>query len=133
MGTARALAFVLLFLSLPHAFAEEPKKSGSLDGKSFVTQMGEKGKGSGIPDTLLFKEGKFYSTGCEAWGFGWATYTVTSESGASTFESTTTSPVEGMMKWKATIKGDQIEGGVIWTKSGQRDIEYWLKGSIKKK
>ena len=44
-------------------------KGGALDGKSFDTLVGDKGK-PGSAETLTFKDGKFHSKACDAYGFG---------------------------------------------------------------
>src|SRR5512144_1217466 len=68
---------------------------GSLDGKTFVVETGEKGKSAGDKDTLIFKDGNFHSTGCDQYGFGDGAYTSTVSGGAITFEAVTTSPTHG--------------------------------------
>ena len=50
---------------------------GSLDGKTFVVETGEKGKSGGDKDTLTFKDGNFRSAGCDRYGFGDGAYTST--------------------------------------------------------
>ena len=42
------------------------------------------------------------------------------------------SPKEGTIRWKGTVTGDHVEGTYVWTKAGQADIEYWLKGQALK-
>jgi len=103
---------------------------GALDGKTFAGELMEKGKTKGNKDTLIFKDGKFRSTACDAYGFTEAAYTATSRDGATTFEATAQSPKEGTMKWKGTVKDGTIEGSAVWTK-GQADTNYTFKGTEK--
>ena len=103
-----------------------------LDGKTFVGQMTEKGKTKGNKDTFTFKDGKFRSTACDAYGFTATEYTVTSKDGVTTFEATAQSPKEGTMKWKGTVKDGTVEGSAVWTKMGQADMNYTFKGTEKK-
>jgi hypothetical protein len=42
-----------------------------------------------------------------------------------TFEATTTSAKEGKIVWKGTVRGETLEGTLVWSKPGQKDIEYW--------
>jgi hypothetical protein len=36
------------------------------------------------------------------------------------------------MHWTGTVKGELLEGTAVWTKPGQADISYWVKGKLKK-
>jgi hypothetical protein len=122
--SAAVLAFAL---ALPaSAFAK-----GALDGKTFSASTGEKGKTKAEPDTLTFKDGKFHSSGCDPYGFGDGAYTTKTEGGVTTFESDTVSAKEGKDHWKGTVKGNAIEGTMVWTKTGQAPIEYWFRGTLK--
>ncbi len=94
-------------------------QAGALDGKSFTGTFTEKGRTRGDKDTLVFKDGKFRSTACDAYGFSEAAYSATAGGGGTTFEATTTSPREGTMTWKGTVRGDRIEGTAVWMKKGQ--------------
>ena len=106
--------------------------AGPLDGKSFVGAMTEKGKTKGDPDTFIFKDGKFRSTACDVYGFTETSYTTAVSDAGTTFEAVSTSPKEGTMKWKGTVKGDSVEGTAVWTKNGQADAIYTFKGTLKK-
>ena len=94
--------------------------------------MTEKGKTKGDPDTFVFKDGKFRSTACDAYGFTETSYTAAVSDVSTTFEAEATSPKEGTMKWKGTVKGDSLEGTAVWTKNGQADMHYTFKGTLKK-
>ena len=126
-GLLLAVALVLLW-SLATAAAE----GGPLDGKTFAGDMTEKGKTKGDKDTFVFKDGKFRSTACDAYGFTETAYTVAVSDVATAFEAVSTSPKEGTMKWKGTIKGDSLEGTAVWTKKGQADAVYTFQGTLKK-
>lgn len=106
---------------------------GMLDGKTFEGQGAEKGKQAGEEkDNFIFADGKFRSIGCDAYGFTATPYTATKNGDAVNFEAHATSEKEGTNHWKGTIKGDSIEGTFVWSKPGQKDIEYWFKGTLKK-
>jgi hypothetical protein len=123
---AALAALALALISIPALAA------GALDGKTFTAQVGEKGKDKGDAEDIIFKDGMFRSTGCDQYGFTEAAYTATAAGETITWESTSTSPKEGKMHWKGTVKGDTIEGSAHWVKAGQKPIEYWVKGSLKK-
>jgi hypothetical protein len=128
-----ALCVGLFFLSWD-VFAGQ----GPLDGKTFVVETGEKGKGGGDKDTLIFKDGTFRSTGCDRYGFGEGAYTSTVNGDSIQFEAITTSPTKGKMTWKGTVQGDKIEVGYVWVdashwyKPNPKPLEKWAKGELKK-
>jgi hypothetical protein len=68
---------------------------------------------------------------CDAYGFSETPYTSTVADGATLFEATATSPKEGTMKWKGTVKGNMIEGTAVWIKKGQADMHYGFLGKRK--
>jgi hypothetical protein len=127
-GLLLAAALLLLWPPAPAAAAEK----GPLDGKTFPGEMMEKGKAKGDQDTFVFKDGKFRSTACDAYGFTETAYAGAVSDVATTFEAVATSPKEGTMKWKGTVKGDSVEGTAVWTKNGQADVIYTFKGALKK-
>ena len=123
-----ALTAALLLVGVAHA----QKAKGALDGKTFAVETAEKGKDKGEKDSVVFKDGKFRSAGCDQYGFADAPYTTTKAGDATKFEAETTSAKEGKIKWTGTVKGDAIEGSYVWTKPGQKAIEYWFKSAVKK-
>lgn len=103
--------------------------SSPLDGKTFVGQVGEKGKTTGDPDTFTFTAGKFDSIACHEYGYGDAPYTA--KEGA--FESTTTNTSGNKMIWKGTVKGDEISGtATMLSSDGAPQDEMWFKASLKR-
>lgn len=126
-GIGLSLAAALLVLSAAPARAEKMP----LDGATFVGTMTEKGKTKADQDQLVFKDGKFRSTACDAYGFTETPYTAAVSDVNTRFEAVATSPKEGTMKWKGTVKGDMIEGTAEWVKKGQADTHYTFKGKLK--
>ncbi len=122
------ISLALAFLPLGTAAAQ----GGALDGKTFVGTTTEKGKTKADKDSFVFKDGKFRSTACDAYGFTEASYTAAVSDVGTTFEAVSTSPGEGTMKWKGTVKGDTVEGTADWMKTGQADMHYSFKGRLKK-
>ena len=126
-GTVVSFAATLLILFAVRASAEKM----ALDGATFTGTMTEKGKTKADPDQLVFKDGKFRSTACDAYGFLETPYTSAVGDGATRFEATATSPKEGTMKWKGTVKGNSIAGTAVWIKKGQADMHYTFEGKRK--
>jgi len=112
--------------------------SGLLDGNTFQGECVEKGKaaGTGVPDELRFRDGKFLSTLClEKHGCGEAKYTAKKVGETITWESTlvSTKASEGRIRWKGTVKGDVAEATLVWTKPGQKPSEWTFSGRLKTK
>jgi hypothetical protein len=106
--------------------------AGPLDGKTFVAQTGEQGKPGEAKDTLVFRDGKMRSTACDAYGFGEGAYTSMSHPGMFMVHARTESAKEGVIVWNCTVRGDALDGTYVWSKPGQKDITYWIKGTLKK-
>ena len=64
------LSAILLLLTgmFTPAFVSGATAGGVLDGKTFVVEQGEKGEKAEYTDTLIFKDGRFRSTGCDQYG-----------------------------------------------------------------
>jgi hypothetical protein len=109
-------------------FSTTALAKGTLDGKVFTVDSAEKGKTSTEKDDVDFANGKLHSKGCDQWGFGAGAY----KTDGNKFEADTTSAKEGKIHWSGTVVGDKIEGTYVWTKAGQKPIEYGFKGTLKK-
>jgi len=111
----------LLFLGVAWA------GKGKLDGKTFKVTITEPSK-STFADTLTFKAGTFDSSECQKYGFK-----ATSYSGdATSFTASAKSEKEGTTEWSGTIKGDTIEGKMVWAKTGQPATTYSFAGTVQK-
>jgi len=123
-----AVCLSIIIGSLNKALAED-----SLDGKTFLVKVSEKGKDDeATDDELIFKEGTFFSADCEQYGFSPASYKATSEGDKTMFESTMVSEKEGKVDWKGVVSDNKISGSFIWSKEGQDPINYSFEGSLKK-
>ncbi len=118
--------------------AESPsatRASGSLDGKTFVTQSGEKAKPASNRDTIVFRDGRFHSEGCTPYGFGDALYQAAVDGATVRFHAETRSPTHGTMVWDGIVKGNTIEATSVWTRDRwywKIKKEYWFRGQMKK-
>ncbi len=104
----------------------------TLDGRTFSVELTETGKNEATTDELIFKDGTFFSTECEKYGFTPAPYESKSKAGVVMFKSTLTSGKEGKTEWEGAVTGDEISGTMFWTKEGQEPVIYSYKGTIKK-
>ena len=104
----------------------------SLDGQTFIGEVGKQGQPKGDKDTFVFKDGKFRSTACDPYGFKEASYQTALVGEVTIFSATAVSPKEGQMMWRGSLKGDQLEGTATWVKPGKPVVENWFKGKLKK-
>jgi hypothetical protein len=107
----------------------------SLDGRTFVTQSGEKGKQAIKKDTFVFRDGRFLSEACTPYGFGDAPYQATVDGATVRFHAETLSPTHGKMVWDGIVKDNAIEATSIWTRDRwywKIKKEYWFRGQMKK-
>ena len=105
--------------------------AGKLDGKAFAGELVKKGEKKGDKDEFVFKQGKFVSTACVAYGFNEAPYVATEKDGTITFTSEPKNAKEEKMSWKGAVKNNEIEGTAVHT-AGKSQTEYWFKGTLKK-
>ena len=117
----------LIGTNLNTALADE-----TLDGRSFSVELTETNKNEATKDELIFKDGTFFSTECEKYGFTPAPYESKSKAGAVLFKSTLTSVKVGKTEWEGSVNGDEISGTMFWSKEGQDPIIYTYKGTVKK-
>lgn len=126
--------------AVPEADGTEPSPSvvppsSSLDGMTFVAQSGEKGKQASNKDSIVFRNGRFLSEGCNPYGFGSAPYQATNDGATVRFHAETHSPTHGNMVWDGIVRGDTIEATNTWTRKRwywNITREYWYKGQLKK-
>lgn len=126
----KRFALVLLCLIPFVAMAQSP-----LEGRKFDTQAGLTGKPAHIAkDILSFADGKFHSSDCDQYGYGKGTYKTVTNGDAVSFEVETNSDQYGRNVWKGVIRGDTIEGTMIfhrkptWYRSNPEPLEHWFKG-----
>jgi len=100
--------------------ANAPAATASpLDGSTYEVTLTFPGEAP-VKDTLRFQGGRFESTACTAVGFPqWSDYHADVEAGAVAFAALARSPDGTTMDWKATVKGDTVEGTATRTLSGR--------------
>lgn len=126
----RILGCVLAALLFGAAFAAcRPAEAGRglLDGRTFVGQIGEKGRSEGQPERISFRRGQLHSEACEPFGFADGGYSAHQSGEEISFTAETESPEEGRIEWRGTVRGDVLEGTFTWHKEGKRPLEYWVR------
>jgi hypothetical protein len=125
-----ALGTLVLVMGIAGALTAKPSK-GLLDGQTYTVKVWVEGDTKTNPDNLSFKNGKFFSTDCEQWGFKSAAYKATKHPGHIDFEVKATSAKEGTVHWKGKVDNKGIKGSFLWTKKGQKDMTYLFEGKRK--
>lgn len=98
----------------------------SLDGRSFVGVVLERGKTEGDADTIIFKDGRFRSTACDRYDYGDGPYTVTANGDGVSFEAQTQSPKYGKLLWRGVVRGARLDGTMIMVRDGKTLGEKWV-------
>lgn len=100
-----AIAFMLAATS-GHGAAQP------LDGKVFVAETGEKGKGADASrDTITFKDGKFHSSVCDRFGFGPGDYQAGVQGTKVVFNAETRSANHDISTWsRRSVQGPGLLG-----------------------
>jgi hypothetical protein len=132
--TYLAILLSLLIVLPPMVFAE----TGTLEGKTFVVELGEKGKPAHEKaDVITFKQGKFHSASCDQYGYDQGVYSASASGDATTFDVETISESDGKLQWHGAVKGDMVEGIYVhYPKPGffrrnPAPVESWFKGKLK--
>jgi hypothetical protein len=122
-----ALAALLLGAAALAACRPAEAGRGLLDGRTFVGEMGEKGRSQGQPERISFRRGQIHSEACEPFGFEDGDYTAAQGGEEVSFTAETRSPGEGRIEWRGQVRGDVLEGTFTWHKEGKRPLEYWVR------
>ena len=122
-AAAVALAAATVFPALAETQA--------LDGRSFEGVFIQRGKTSGDPDTLIFKDGRFRSIACDRYGYSDAVYKVGAAGDATRFEAETESPKYGRLVWSGVIRGGKLDATAVMVRDGKSNIENWVVAAEK--
>ncbi|MEP6128023.1 MAG: hypothetical protein ABJ244_17220, partial [Marinobacter sp.] len=106
-----------------------------LDGKAFLSNLGQEGQPADIEDLLVFEDGQFVSRECERYcGYVKADYWVRAHDDAvQMFAEVPCTLSDAVMRWKATIRGDEIEGTFLWINKRWYwtfEKQFWFKGHL---
>lgn len=122
-GTIVLLVFATFALTAPRSDdrssppAVEPTSSGPLDGHVFAANLGLAGEAPDVEDTLVFANGSFVSTECEArCSYPATPYLARREGDRVHFISETRCPYkDATIVWRGTVENGTIEGESTWT------------------
>jgi hypothetical protein len=120
MKSIAILAAIALAAALPAANASP------LDGQTFEGVFLEKGKTRGDADTLTFRDGRFRSSACDRYGYAEAPYKAVADGETIRFETETTSPKYGALKWTGYVRGGKLDATVMMMRDGKPPIENWV-------
>ena len=95
--------------------------AGGLDGADFEGVLAPADGGQGIPDSLHFREGYYWSRGCIACSFAPGIYWTRKVGKATAFTGVLKSPERGSFKYEGLVEGDQIDVTLYW----ERARWYW--------
>jgi hypothetical protein len=125
----RTLGLFASLLALANLTPAQTKSSKApLEGSTFYVDLAPKGKPAYAKDTLTFANGFFHSSECDQYGFQKGKYSAKKNRNVIEFETETRSAKEGVMRWKGTVNGDDINIEYVWEKRSQPKYEYTAKG-----
>ena len=120
--------FALAAAVVPPALAN----ANGLDGRSFQGVFIERGKTSGDPDTLTFKDGRFRSSACDRYGYSDAAYKVTMVGDTARFETETQSAKYGKLRWSGSVRDGKLDATVMMVRDGKSPVENWVVAGEKR-
>ena len=114
----------------PAAFKKSAVSAGLLDGKTFAGEIATSGEPTGEPEDFVFKDGRFFSSDGQAYGFNETAYTATEQGGVVSFTADVENAKGETMSWKGVVKGDQIDATALY-QTTRGKTEYRFKGAVK--
>lgn len=125
-------------LAAEPAQASKSHTGGPLDGQTFaahIVRASAAEQSRELGDKLIFSDGMFGSMLCRTFNFSDTPYWIRREGDQIHFLAEMTSPTDGKMVWKGTIRGDTLEGTMRWTKERWYwtiDTEHKIQGKLEK-
>ena len=100
--------------------------SGALDGKTYEVTI----VAGNAPQTdrLRFEMGSFQSVTRDDDNFRPAIYSIERDGGATNFRSQAISSTDGTNNWTGTVRGDAIEGTLVWIDKQGKAREFRFHG-----
>lgn len=91
--------------------------TGALDGLTFKVYGKELKSGAELEDDIVFRDGTFMSTDCEAYcSFGWSDYQTKQVGDVIHFTTTAICPdAPHTVVWYGSVTGDEVAIDVTWT------------------
>jgi len=128
-----AALITMLMVSLSMQAADAGPLDGRLYSAGIVRNDTDDDGKRPLEDELTFRDGKFSSAVCRRYNFREAPYWVRMENGQIHFLVELTSPTDGTMVWKGTVRGDTLDGTMRWTKKRWYwtiDTEHRIRGKL---
>jgi hypothetical protein len=129
-----ALALVAILASDVKA---QSAGAGPLDGYSYSAQIvrddGSPAASEPLVDTLLFERGEFSSAICVRYNFEPSEYWVRQNGEAVEFLAELTSPTDGRMIWRGTVRYGELEGTMRWIRKRwyrTLDVTHKIHGTV---
>jgi hypothetical protein len=97
-----------------------------LDGRTFAGIVVECGKQAGDAEIITFRNGRFHSSACTAYGYGDGPYQASAAQEGLAFEAVTESPQYGQLIWKGIVRGKRLDGTLTMLKDGKPAAEKWV-------
>jgi hypothetical protein len=98
----------------------------TLDGRRFAGVVLERGHTGGDAETLIFSNGRFRSTACDAYGYGDGAYRWQLRDDEISFEVETESPQYGLLRWQGVVRGPRLDGTLTMLRDGKVTGEKWV-------
>jgi hypothetical protein len=98
----------------------------ALDGQRFDGIVLEPGKTSGDADSLIFEDGRFRSTACDRYDYGDGAYTATVSGDGIRFETVTTSPKYGQLRWRGVVREARLDATLTMVRDGVEAGDKWI-------
>lgn len=121
----------LLAVTIMTALASQASAAGLIDGLTFSGTYGTRAKQAEGKDDLVFANGTFRSTGCDAYGFTATPYTAVRNGDTITFSATSQSPTSGTIEWHGTIRNGVVDGTFVWKRYLVFRRTYWINATQK--
>ena len=97
-----------------------------LDGRTFEGVVLECGKSAGDAETITFRDGRFHSSACKAYGYGDGPYKASTAPDGLAFEAETESPQYGKLVWRGVVRGPRLDGTLTMMRDGKPCAEKWV-------
>ena len=97
-----------------------------LDGRTFEGVVLECGKRAGDEETISFRNGRFHSSACQAYGYGDGPYKAAAAPDGLAFEAETESPQYGKLVWRGVVRGQRLDGTLTMVRDGKTLGEKWV-------
>ena len=101
-----------------------------LDGQKFDGIVLECGKTSGDAESIVFRNGRFHSSACDAYEYGDGPYTAVASGEGVTFSAETESPKYGTLRWSGVVRGRRLDGTLTMLSAGKVVGEKWVVAGV---